>query len=123
MTKVKPSQSCHLKQIIVELQDDKFSTDGSIFYWKINDISSSEKKLKVQHIGCDKHIREEQIWSKMKSVQILLQKCSFEGENKSPDFFRDLCDALVSTNIPFWALNNKKLQTFLEVSYGCSILD
>jgi hypothetical protein len=54
---------------------------------------------------------------------MLLQQCPSGGGNKSSDFVRDLCDALVSANIPFWALSNEKLKNFLEVNCGCSILD
>jgi hypothetical protein len=53
---------------------------------------------------------------KSKSLQKLLQQYSPEGGNKSSDFFKDLCDALVSANIPFWALNDEKLTNFLEVN-------
>jgi hypothetical protein len=65
-----------------------------------------------------------QIWSKKKSVQMLLQQSSSEGGNKSSDFlFRDMCDALLPTNIQFWALNIEKLKHFLEVNCGRSIPD
>jgi hypothetical protein len=49
---------------------------------------------------------------------MLLQQCSSGGGNKSSDFFRNLRDALVSANIPFSALNNEKLKSFLEVNCG-----
>jgi hypothetical protein len=52
-----------------------------------------------------------------------MQQCSCEGGNKSSDFFRDLCDALASANIPFWALNNGKLKKILDVNCGRSIPD
>jgi hypothetical protein len=84
----------------------------------------AEKRFTVQqHIGRDKHIRAVQISNKKKSVQMFLQQCSSGGGNKSSDFFRNLCDALVSANIPFWALNNEKLKRFLEVNCGRSIPD
>ncbi|PNF14671.1 hypothetical protein B7P43_G11402 [Cryptotermes secundus] len=50
-------------------------------------------------------------------------KCSSEGGHKPLDFFTDLCDALVSSNILFLALKNEKLKNFLEVNCGNSILD
>lgn len=125
MPKAKPSKSCHLKQIVAEFGDYIFSTDGDILYCKMCDTKvAAEKRFTVQqHIGRDKHIRAVQISNKKKSAQRLLQQCSYEGENKSSDFFRDLCDALVSAYIPFWALINEKLKNFLEVNCGRSIPD
>ena len=85
---------------------------------------AAENRFTVQqHIGRDKHIRAVQISNKKKSVQMLLQQCSSGGGNKSLDFFRDVCDALASADIPFWALKNEKLTNFLEVNCGRSIPD
>jgi hypothetical protein len=70
----------------------------------------------IQHIARDKHIRAVQISNKNKSVQRSLQQCSLKVKVKSLDFFRDSCDALVSTDTPFWAQNNEKLKNFVEVN-------
>jgi hypothetical protein len=59
---------------------------------------------------CKKRFTVQQhIRTKKKSLQTVLQQCSFDGGNKSSDFFRKLNDALVSASILFWVLNNEKL--------------
>lgn len=50
---------------------------------------------------------------------MLLQQSSFEGGNKSSDFFGKLNDALVSASILFWALKNEKPKHFVEVDCDC----
>ena len=44
-------------------------------------------------------------------------------DNKSSDFHKNFCEALVSANIPFSALNNAKLKSFLELHFGRPIPD
>jgi hypothetical protein len=84
MPKAKPYKSCHLKEIVGEFGNDIFSIDGGILYCKMCDTKvPAEKRLTVQHIGRDKHIRAVQISNKKKSLQMLLQQCSSEGGNKA----------------------------------------
>jgi hypothetical protein len=55
------------------------------------------------------------------SVRDVFRKILQEEPQK--DEFRYLCDFVVSTHTPFWALNNEKLKNFLEVNCDCSIPD
>ena len=68
--------------------------------------------------GREKHIRAMQLASKKKSTQLLLQETASMKDNKSSDFHKNFCEALVSANIPFSALNNTKLKSFLELYFG-----
>jgi hypothetical protein len=115
MPKAKPSKSCHLNQIILEFGDDIFSTDGDILYCIMcgTKVAAGKRLVVQQHISHDKHIRAVQISSKNKSVQILLQQRLPKVQiSHRIFFFRNLCDALVFSNIPMWFLNHEILKFF-----------
>ena len=86
-------------------------------------VAAERKFTVVQHVGREKHIRAVQLASKKKSTQLLLQEAIFTKGNKSSDFQKNFCEALVSANIPFWTLNNTKLKSFLELHFGRPIPD
>ena len=74
-------------------------------------------------MGREKRIRAMQLASKKKSTQLLLQKTASMKDNKSSDFQKNCCEALVTVNIPFSTLNNVKLKSFLELHFGRPIID
>ena len=76
-----------------------------------------------QYVGREKHMRKMQLAGKKKSTQLLLQETASTKDNKSSDFHRNVCDALVSANIQFSTLNNAKLKSFLELHFGRPIPD
>ena len=83
-----------------------------------------KKKFTVQqHVGRQKHLRAMQLASKKKSTQRLLQETASMKDNKSSDFYKNLCEALVSANTPFSTLDNVKLKSFLELNFGRPIPD
>jgi len=84
----------------------------------------TERKFTVQqHVGREKHIRAVQLASMKKSIQLLLQETASMKDNKSPYFHKNVCEALVSANIPFSTLNNAKFKSFLELHFGRPISD
>jgi hypothetical protein len=69
MPRSKQCKSCHSEQIIVQVEDDKFSTDGGIRKM-CNAKAATEKRFAVQQcIGRDKHIPALQISSKKKPFE------------------------------------------------------
>nr|CAD7447892.1 unnamed protein product [Timema bartmani] len=52
---------------------------------------------------------------KKKTSQLLLEQNAFTIQEKYSTFYIDLCDVLVSTNIPLWKMSNLKLKDFLEM--------
>ena len=85
---------------------------------------AAERKFTVQqHAGREKHIRALQLASKKKPTQLLLQETASMKDNKSLDFHKIFCQALVSANILFSSLNNVKLKSFLELHFGRPISD
>jgi hypothetical protein len=66
MPKVKTSNSCHLKQTVVEFGDDKFSTDDDNLYSKMCDTKvAAENRFTVQHhIRRYKHLQAVQVRTK-----------------------------------------------------------
>ena len=125
MPKSKPSTSCHLKAIVSEFGDDIFSTDDKILFCKVCETKeAAEKKFTVQqHVGREKHKRAMQLASKKKYTQRLLQETASMTDNKSSDFHKNFCEALVSVNIPFSTLNNAKLKRFFKLHFGRPIPD
>lgn len=125
MPKIKPSKAAHLRKIISEFGEDIFSTDGQILFCKICEVKvAGDKRFTVQqHVGRDKHVRGIQNISKRKTSQMLLAQNASTSKGTSSKFYQDLCEVLVSANIPIWKLNNRKLRDFLERHTGHSIPD
>lgn len=117
MPKIKQSLSNRLQTYVNKFGPDIFSIDTSVLFCKICEIKvNSDKKFNVsQHIKSDKHIKglaryENQINRKQ---QQLLTATS--NNSKKSSFNKDLCEALISANIPLNKLENPKFKTFLEV--------
>lgn len=125
MPKIKPSTATHLKQIISEFGEDIFSTDGKILFCKICEVKvAAEKRFTVQqHIGRDKHKNGIQNISERKTFQVLLAQSASTSKGSSSKFYKELCEVLVSANIPLCKLNNFKLRDFLGRYTGHSIPD
>ena len=86
--------------------------------------SSGQKKIHCsENVGRENHIRAMQLASKKKSTQLLLQETASMKDNKLSDFHKNFCEALVSANTPFSALNNAELKSFLELHFGRPIPD
>ena len=105
---------------------DIFSTDGVILFCKVCEVKvAAEKRFTVaQHVGRDKHIEGLEVSKKSSQAsQFLLEQCSSATPSKKSPFNKELCDVLVSANIPFEKLNNTKFRHFLEKYTGHVIPD
>ncbi|KAL4125966.1 hypothetical protein QTP88_010198 [Uroleucon formosanum] len=114
MPKNKTSTSARLRTFVSEFRSDIFSTDGYILFCKICDVKvAADKKFTVeQHVSRQKHIngidRKNLQTEKSKNQSLLTQpsrKCTFNY---------DLCQALLSANIPLNKLSNDCFRNFLE---------
>jgi len=119
MPKVKSCISHNLKNLVNDFGSDIFSTDGEILFCKICGTKvAAEKRFTVQqHITRQKHIRGlDQMNSKKQRLLQLEPEviCNFSAE---------LCEALISANIPLRKLMNTKFKSFLEVYTGKIIPD
>jgi len=116
MPKVKPSDAIRLKSIVSEFGEDAFSSDGSILFCKLCEVKvAAEKRFTVQqHIGREKHKRAVEHSNKQKKAQLLLSQSIAKKVDTSSEFCKELCDVLVSANIPLSKINNPELKRFLE---------
>lgn len=112
MPKSKPTQSNHLKKLVNDYGSASFSTDGYILYCKICDTKvASQKRFNVdQHISSGKHKRGMERDENLKQSLIKINAVS-DGLSI---FWMDLCNALVSANIPLGKLKNNEFRSFLE---------
>jgi len=109
-----------LKKYVSEYGTD-FSTDGHVLYCKMCEIKIKfEKKYNVsQHIKTDKH--QKNVKRKNEQAQRKVQQLLTNQNSVKSDFNMDLCQAMVSANIPLNKLSNNVFRTFLEKYTGKSI--
>lgn len=123
MPKIKPSKPCHLRKIVSEFGENVFSTDGIILFCKLCEtkVSADKRFTVIQHIGRDKHKRAAELAKKKREgSQLLLAESSSVVLSKKP-FYKELCEAFVSANIPLEKLNNPRFCQFLE-KYTCHVI-
>lgn len=114
MPPVRSSHSSLLGKYVKEFGSDIFSEDGKILFCLVCEKSVSVKKKYdvVQHINTSRH--KERVKHKSKVTQQLITGSVGEQSSSSDPFFKDLCLALVSCDIPLWKLNSVGLRQFLE---------
>lgn len=114
MPPTKTSQSALLRKYVNEFGSDIFSEDGKVLFCLVCEKSvSTKKKFDIlQHINTTRH--KERVKNKSKLNQQLITGTVGEQSSSSDSFFKDLCLALVSSDIPLWKLNNEQLRRFLE---------
>lgn len=122
---MKPSKATSLRNIVSEFGEEVFSTDGSILFCKVCEVKvAAERRFTVQqHIGREKHKRAVENADKKKTSQLLIAQSVGVKASTSSDFFKELCDVLVSVNIPLKKINNPKFKNFLERHMGRSLPD
>ncbi|KAL4085242.1 hypothetical protein QTP88_027101 [Uroleucon formosanum] len=119
MPKIKTSVNARLRAFVSEFGDDIFSSDGTVLYCKVCEVKvASEKKFTIeQHISRIKH--KNGIERKhLKQSQSFLTTSS-----KKSTFNYDLCQALLSANIPLHKISNELFRAFLEKYTHKSIPD
>ena len=115
MPKVKCSNSMKLRGFVRDFGEKFFSTDGEILFCKLCEVKvSAEKRFNVQqHCNTAKHSRCVKRSAENDSRQRLL----FEQTGPSStvqSYFKDLCEMMVSCNIPLEKLKNPRFRQFLE---------
>ena len=113
MPKIKQTASQHLRNLVNEFGSEIFSTDGQILYCKLCETRvASEKRFTVQqHVTREKHKRVIALDHLKKQRLLQVKPLLTEGSCK---FSLDLCEALISANIPLGKLINSKFRSFLE---------
>ncbi|KAE9538630.1 hypothetical protein AGLY_005729 [Aphis glycines] len=98
MPKVKTSVTVRGKNYVTEFGEHIFAFDGSC-----------EKRFSVtQHLSTEKHIRASNRQNKNATQQLITTP------TRKSDFFKDLCEAFLKSNIPLEKLGNPHLRLFLE---------
>jgi hypothetical protein len=97
----------------------EFSCDGAIIYCKACEtkVVCSKKFQLDQHAGTVGH-EANVLKKKPKQQQLIINTVSTSDSqttllDKRRQFNMDLCESLLSANIPFWKLKNQKLHDFL----------
>ncbi|KAF0688154.1 CGG triplet repeat-binding protein 1, partial [Aphis craccivora] len=103
-----------LRSYVDEFGSNIFTIDSSILFCKICETKvNSDKKFNVfQHLKTDKHLKG--INRCKEQTQRKQQQLMTVNISKKSSFNKDLCEALISANIPLNKLSNRKFKTFLE---------
>lgn len=117
MPKVKPSKRTQLNSFVREFGPKIFTTDGSIlFCTSCSKTISAERRFNVeQHCNSDKHKKNLSLKDDSEKRQTLLFKNAAEDPQltRKSEFASDLCDMMMSADIPINKLNNPKFENFL----------
>jgi hypothetical protein len=110
MPKVKTSVTVRGKNYVTEFGEHIFAFDGSVLFCKICEVKvKCEKRFSVtQHLSTEKHIRASNRQNKNATQQLITTL------TRKSDFFKDLCEAFLKSNIPLEKLGNPHLRLFLE---------
>ncbi|KAE9536846.1 hypothetical protein AGLY_006908 [Aphis glycines] len=110
----KITNNTRIRQYITEFEEKVFSSDGTILFCKFCEtkINTDRRYLVTQHLKTEKHKSAEkrkQDQMKNKSQQLVGTAMT----SKKSSFNHDLCNTLLSANIPLNKLNNPKFREFL----------
>lgn len=110
MPKVGTNRIC---SYVAEFGENIFASDGGVLFCKMCEIKvNSDKRFCVtQHIKTEKHARAVNRKAKKNS---LTQPLITTPSSRKSDFNKDLCKALLKSNIPFEKLSNTHFRSFLE---------
>ena len=102
----------------------KFVTDGTIYCKSCEKTFVVTKKSQLQqHASSEKHTKSAEIKLKRKASQIQLEDL-LEPKPKysrSQILGKELCEAMLSANIPWAKLQDPRLRSFLETNIGVKI--
>ena len=101
----------------------KYLTDTSVFCKTCEASFSGVKKSQLQqHLNYEKHKKNSALKNKRKQTQLQLEDlCSTSKKSRSEVLGKELCEAFLSANIPWYKLENAKLKSFLEDNLGVTI--
>jgi hypothetical protein len=106
-----------LTGFVQEFGEKYFSTDGKTLFCKVSEISvMAAKRFCVrQHCETAKHQKNLHLQSmKLIRQELLLENHKTSTSSKTSQFHRDLCEMLISANIPPNKASNKQLINFIE---------
>jgi hypothetical protein len=124
MPKGKCSDSSSLIGFVQEFGEKYFSTDGKILFCKVCEISvMAEKRFCVrQHCDTAKHQKNLHLQSmKQNRQKLLLENPETSTSSKTSQFHSDLCEMLISANIPLNKVSNKQSLNFMEKYTNISV--
>ncbi|XP_003737360.1 uncharacterized protein LOC100898811, partial [Galendromus occidentalis] len=112
MPKTPPSRQMHY---VTLLGQDVLSFDGNVLLCKVCEkvVSSDKKSLVKQHIEGANHKALCEKKKESGSTNVVQMKSFLGATGKQSQFHVDLCDALLSADIPLRKLDNEKLSAFL----------
>jgi hypothetical protein len=117
MPKAKCSDSSRLIGFIQVFGKKYFSTDGKILFCKVCEISvmTAEHFCVRQHCETAKHQKNLHLQSMKQNWQkLLFENPETSTSSKTLQFHRDLCEMLISANIPLNKVSNKQSINFME---------
>lgn len=118
----KPAKSLvqRLKCYVHEFGTDTFSHDSAMLFCKYCEIKvNCDKRFNVtQHLKTEKHLKS--IKRKQEEV-VRTQQQLLTNSGKKSSFNKDLCHALLFSNIPLNKLSNDKFRNFLKTYTGNEI--
>lgn len=99
--------------------------DMKSVYCKVCEKSflASQKLQIIQHTSSDKHSKNNQLKRSKTQAQLEDMVQSQPKRSKSEAVSKDLCRAMLASNIPWKKLNNPVLREFLERNIGISLPD
>jgi hypothetical protein len=112
------SESAKLRGFDKDFGEEYFSSDGRILFCKLCEVKvTAGKRFNVQqHCDMEKHKNILSRQTNHQSRQRLLfdNTATPSPSNKTSEFSKDLCEMMVSANIPLNKVDNEQFKTFLE---------
>jgi hypothetical protein len=116
-----------MKEFNEKGQTFKFMSDGkSVFCLSCEKaIEVTQKSQLSQHLKATVHVRNSELKQKRRYSQAQLEDvCSSKAKKSKTDILgKELCEAMLSANIPWIKLQNVKLRDFLEKNIGIKLPD
>src|SRR5277367_621329 len=116
MPKTPSNHSVKLRQWLKDYGGEGLETDGDVILCTYCDkgVSCDQKSQVKQHVETYLHStnKARHLKNKLKK-QLLLTQIPVPGTSSDP-FSEELCEALISADIPLSKLNNEKFRSFLE---------
>ena len=114
MPKGRTRKKC--EAFVTQFGSETFSTDGAVLFCKVCEktVNSEKKYFVQQHVRSSIHkSRKDRKYGSL-AQQVPLLPNFLEASNKVDDFYMELCQALVKSNIPLYKLQNPFFRSFLE---------
>lgn len=115
MPKEKENLKAKLRRFVDEFGKQVFKTEGSVLFciYCEKSVTAERRSQVVQHIASQQHLKKIKDTQQIAacSSQLLLGE-AFDNTSKKCEFTKDLCYALVGSNIPINKVNSPALQKF-----------